>query len=272
VVVPLSDAGELCIYTRAAADFVVDVNGYVPAGSPLGLFSPARYLDTRPAAGPTGGAMVAAEGHIRVQVADVGGVPADAAAAVVNVTAVTPSEHGYATVYPCTGDPTAGSSLNYVPGQVVPNGAIVRLSDAGELCVFTKAAAHLLVDVAGFVPAGAEGLDTIAPSRLFDSREGARLGPAGMVEIQVTGRAGVPAGADAALLNVAVIEPDDAGYITLWPCGARPRTSNLNHAPGTLVRANNALTQLSPDGTVCAFSRAGADLVVDVNGWLDPPA
>jgi hypothetical protein len=34
----------------------------------------------------------------------------------------------------------------------------------------------------------------------------------------------------------------------------------------------NALTQLSPDGTVCAFSRVGADLVVDVSGWLDPPA
>jgi hypothetical protein len=178
----------------------------------------------------------------------------------------------WAPPYPTLIEYSGYATADPVPGQVVPNGAIVRLSDAGELCVFTKAAAHALVDVAGYVPAGAAGIRTIAPSRLVDSRDGARLGPTDMVEIQVAGWAGVPATADAALLNVAVIEPDDAGYITLWLCGPRPRTSNLNHAPGTLVRANNALTQLSPDGTICAFSRTAADIVVDVTGWLEPTA
>ena len=265
VVVPLSPGGEMCISSRAAADYVVDVSGYVPAGSPIGMFAPTRLLDTR-----TGDPPVPAGGHARVQVAGVGAVPSGASAALVNVTAVAPAGSGYVTVYPCTGDPTAASSLNYLAGQVVANGAVVALSDDGAICVHTKAESHLLVDVAGYVPAAAEGIDTTAPTRVFDSRDATRLSAGETVELQVAGVAGVPSGAAGALLNVAVT-PDAPGYVTLGPCGARPRTSNLNHAAGVL-RANNVVTKLSPAGTVCLFSLAAADVVVDLTGWLDPPS
>ncbi len=264
VVVPLDASGAVCIATHAAADFVLDVNGYVPAGSPLGMFSPSRFLDTR-----TAGTPVPAGEHIRVQIAGVGDVPAGATAALVNVTAVAPAGNGYATVYPCAGDPTAASSLNYLAGQVVPNGGLVELSGTGALCVHTKAATHVLVDVAGYVPPGAVGLGTIAPARLFDSRGGTRLPAGGSVEIQVAGRRGVPGTAEAAILNVVTVTPDGPGYVTLWPCGARPRTSNVNHADGGVLRANNAVVMLSDAGTVCAYSRVATDLVVDVTGWLD---
>ena len=269
VVVPLSADGELCIATHAAADFVVDVNGFVPAGSPLGLFTPARYLDTRVTSGATGGLPVAAGAHATVRIAGVGEVPGDAAAAVVNVTAVVPEGNGYVTVYPCVGDPKAASSLNYLAGEVVPNGAIVDLSDDGTICVFTLAAAHLVVDIAGFVPAGAERLRTTAPTRLFDSRPDDRFAVAGMTEIRVAGRAGVAPDATAAILNVVTVEPDGPGYVTLWPCGTRPRTSNLNHATAGVVRANNAITKLSADGTVCVFSLVPTHIVVDTTGWIE---
>ena len=171
-------------------------------------------------------------------------------------------------MYPCTGDPTAASSLNYLTGQVVPNGAIVALADDGAVCVHTKAESHLLVDVAGYVAAAATGIGTTAPTRVFDSRDTSPLVAGGMIELKVAGLAGIPLDASGVLLNVAVVTPDVPGYVTLWPCGERPRTSNLNYASGVL-RANNAVTKLSPAGTVCLFSLAAADVVVDLTGWVD---
>lgn len=270
VVVGLSDAGDLCIATHAAADYVVDVNGYVPAGSPLGLRQPQRFLDTRDPVGPTAGVPVAGGAHVAVQVAGVGNVPGDATAAIVTVTAVTPDGPGYATAFPCDGDPTAASTLNYVAGQTVPNGVTADLSDTGRLCVFTRADAHLIVDVAGYVPAGAAGIATHAPTRLLDTRDTGRLPAQAVVEIDVAGHAGVPDDAEAVLFNLALVHPEGAGYLTLWPCGERPRTSNLNHAPGTVARANNAITKLSEAGTVCLFTREPTDVIVDVVGWLTP--
>ena len=168
------------------------------------------------------------------------------------------------------GVPTAGR---------VPNGAIVQLSDDGELCIFTSATSHLLLDVAGYVPDGTDSLSTIPAARLFDSRaglplvdgtaDGPRIPGGEFREIQVTGRAGVPDDASAALLNVGIVFPDGPGFVTLWPCGPMPTTSNLNHALGGGVRANNAVTKLSADGKVCVYTLSGADLILDITGWLE---
>lgn len=273
VVVPLGAGGRLCVATHADADFVLDVNGYVPAGSPLGLFTPARFLDTRPGAElfdgvSPGGGPVAAETQVEVQVAGRGNVPADAAAAIVSVTAVTPDGPGYVSLYPCSGDPRAASTLNYAPGQVVPNGSIAELSSHGTLCVWTKASAHLIVDVAGYVPGGTTSLTTRPPTRLLDTRStGAPVAAEGVIEVRIAGQGDVPPNATAAILNAGAVGPDGAGYLTLWSCGALPTTSNVNYVAGA-VRANNTLTELSPSGSVCVFSKAGSHVIVDITGWV----
>ena len=87
------------------------------------------------------------------------------------------------------------------------------------------------------------------------------------IEVKVAGRGNVPANATAAFFNVTVVNPSAAGFITLYPCGTRPTTSNVNHTAG-VVRANNAMTQLSANGTVCIYSKAAADVVLDVTGWV----
>src|SRR5690606_38519915 len=99
------------------------------------------FLDSR----DDDGAPAVAGATVVVPVAGRLGVPDDAAAAVVSVTAVTPDGAGFATLYPCDGDPEQASTLNYLAGQYVPNGAIAQLSDDGELCVFTSAESHLLL-------------------------------------------------------------------------------------------------------------------------------
>ena len=287
-VVPLNAAGEVCVFTLNGSDFVLDVNGYVHPEAPDVGIDPTRYLDTRPGDdtptfddGSHGPARATAGSVVEVQIAGRGDVPVGARAAIVNVTAIYPAAEGYLTLYPCGGDVPGTSTVNYFAGQVVPNGALVDLSDDGKLCIFTLADTDIALDVAGFIPAvGAELVSLVNPLRLHDSRpgepvaEGAanqqRLGAGETIEIQVTGRAGIPASAGAAFLNVAAVGPDGPGYVTLYPCSEdRPEASNVNFATGGTVRANNAYTVLTEDGTVCAYTLVGTHLVVDITGWTE---
>ncbi|MCB0967375.1 MAG: hypothetical protein KDB37_11115, partial [Ilumatobacter sp.] len=203
---------------------------------------------------------------------------ADATAAIVNVTLIAADGPGHVTLFPC-GDRPEASTLNYAAGEVVPNGAIVALSNTGSLCVSTHRSADIVLDVSGFVPAGVPTLATSTPARFLDTRgdgtvdgesNGGGAVPGGhQVEIRVAGRSGVPADATAAILNVTIIAPQAAaGHVTVHPCGELPVASNLNHTQSGVVRANNAVTKLSERGTVCVFTVAEADFVVDVNGWL----
>ncbi|HUF97919.1 MAG TPA: hypothetical protein VMM60_07290, partial [Ilumatobacter sp.] len=208
-----------------------------------------------------------------------GSIPEDAAAAMVNVTAVDPDDDGFLTVFPC-GDLPTTSTVNYFEGQFVPNGAVAELSDDGTVCIYSLAATDILLDVSGYVPAGAGGLSTMVPARLLDTRPGeltidgesagdGRVPANGFIEVQVTGRAGIPEDATAAILNVGVVFPDGPGFVTLYPCGDVPVASNVNHTTGGVVRANNSITQLSDDGSVCIFTLSGTDLILDVAGWID---
>jgi hypothetical protein len=84
-------------------------------------------------------------------VAGRGGVPADADAVMLNVTAVFPSGPGFLTVYPCGAPLPAASNVNYVAGDVAPNAVLAKIGDGGKVCIYTKAETHIIVDVAGYV-------------------------------------------------------------------------------------------------------------------------
>lgn len=288
VVVPLDSDGGVCVFTKAGADFALDVNGFVDASSPLVGINPSRYLDTRTdgsavtfdgAAQATG--LVPAEGVARVQIGGRGTVPLDATAVFVNVTAVAPEGNGYLRLYPCGALP-ATSTLNYATGQTVPNGALALLSPEGELCIMTKAATQVIVDVMAYLPAGAEGLTAITPERFADTRPGwpalvdgaptgvpDRLAADEVIEVEVAGRGSVPGDATAVLFNVTAVEPDGPGYLTLFPCtDTLPKASNVNFTMPGSVRANNATTLLSPEGTVCVYAKTPVDVILDVMGYV----
>jgi hypothetical protein len=247
--------------------------------SMIASFSPVRLADTRPdwvaadglfvGTGPVPGGQ-----FVQVSVANRGGVPADAQAAVVNVTVVSPASNGYATVFPCGTIPPT-SSLNYSAGEDVANEVIAKLSPTGSICVFTYATANIIVDVAGYVPAGSDYM-AMNPVRLADTRPGwvaadglfKGTGPVSggqFVQVSVAGRAGVPSDAKAVVANVTIADPVAGGYATVYPCGTVPYTSSLNYATGEAV-ANEVIAKLSPTGTICVFTYATANIIVDVAG------
>ena len=137
--------------------------------------TPLRFADTRPGWVAADGLFygtgpVPAGGVVVVPIAGRGAVPVDAKAVVANVTLVGAAAPGFATVFPCGPVPDA-SSVNYlaVTNEAVANEVIVKLSSAGSICVFTSAAANVLVDVAGYVPASSDFV-SLTPVRLGDTR------------------------------------------------------------------------------------------------------
>jgi hypothetical protein len=85
------------------------------------------------------------------------------------------------------------------------------------------------------------------------------------VQVPVAGRGGVPAGANGAVLNVTIVDPVAGGYATVYPCGTVPFTSSVNYSAGENV-ANEVFATLSSTGTICVYTSATANVIVDVAG------
>ena len=149
-------SGNICLFTSQAIHLVVDVVGYLPAGSTYTAISPARFLDTR-ANGETIDDVSQREGLVgageeyELQIAGRPGVPAAATAVVVNVTAAGPVDRGFVTVHPCVTPRPNASSLNYVARVNGANELITQLDGDGKICLFTDQPVNLIVDVVGWL-------------------------------------------------------------------------------------------------------------------------
>lgn len=280
VVAVLAD-GDVCIYTSAATDLIVDVNGSFALGSMLDAIAPVRLLDTRIAnatvdGASSGGGPLGGDTTTVVPIAGRGGVAEDASTALVNVTVVDPVAAGFVTVFPCADGRPDASNVNFVAGQTVANLVAAALDGAGELCVYTSVDAHVLIDASGSAGAAAD-LVPLVPARLYDSRipgatvdglqRGAgRVAADSVVRVDVAGRGGVPDDAIAAVVNITVVDADAPGFLTVWDCSTpRPNASNLNHLDGQgRALAAAAFTELNAAGQLCVYASAGTDLLVDV--------
>ena len=274
VIAPLSADGRICFYSSVDTDLIADINGWFTAGAGFAALPPTRVFDTRPDE-PQGAVSVAKQqyGDLMVRVTGAAGVPVDGVSAVsLNVTAIHPVGAGFVTVYPC-GERPLTSSLNYAAGQIIPNAVIAPVSADGEICIHSSSGANLVADINGWFATGA-GFAPLPPARVFDTRPAEPQGAVtvvkqqyGFLQVKITGAGGVPlTNVDAVSLNVTVVDPVAAGFVTVYPCGDRPLTSSLNYTAGEIV-PNAVLAPVSASGEVCFYSSADAHLVVDVNGW-----
>ncbi len=264
----IADDDTVCVATRAVTDYVVDLVGFVPAGSPLTpLDAPTRILDTRDGTGGTNPSPVPDGATVEVQIAGVGDAATDASAAVLNLTAVGGSLAGRVTAHPCDREPSLTSSVNYAAGHTVANLVVARLDDVGRVCLTTKHASDLVVDLVAFA---AEGLDLLpAPRRILDTRNGdAGPIPAGSTtEVAVGENAGTPLG-DAALYNLATVDGSSRGYVVAHDCDdERPLAATRNHAGPSPVSVL-ALTHMSRAESICVFNRSATHLTIDLIGTV----
>ncbi len=283
--VRVGDGGKISVFSSVPTHLLVDVQGYVPTGSPIAVMTPARLLDTRSANSTidgqeAGAGRASAKSTTDVVVAGRAGVPTTGVAGVfVNVTAVDPTSAGFLTTWPSRVTMPNASTANYVTGQNVANNAYVGLGANGKISVFTQAASHLIVDIVGYVPIDAAPLPS-TPARLLDTRKtgetidgkyaaGGVLRPLSELSVVVAGRGPAPAtGAGAVILNVTAVDPAADGFVTAWATGQqRPTASMLNYKKGATV-ANGTIVPLGDGGRISLYSQSSTHLIVDIVGWL----
>ncbi|HWM20412.1 MAG TPA: hypothetical protein VNO51_12040, partial [Ilumatobacteraceae bacterium] len=284
-IVGAADGGVLVTTQTASTGALRRYDGGPVSSSALESLTPGRLMDTREGQSTVDGLFAgigvrAANSVTELQVGGRGGVPADAEAVVLNVTVTAPVASGFITVYPCGEAVPTTSNLNFVAGDTVANAVVVKMGTGGRVCLFAaESATHLIADVNGFFPAGS-GFESLSPGRLLDSREGqstvdgqfAGIGVRAansVTELLVGGRGGVPADADAVVLNVTVTGATGNGFITVFPCGEPlPTASNLNFVTGDTV-PNAVIVKVGAGGRVCLFAAESAThLIADVNGYF----
>ncbi|KRA20412.1 hypothetical protein [Lysobacter sp. Root604] len=140
------------------------------------------------------------------------------------------------------------------------------------------------VSVKAFYPQTDRLLYTmLSPCRLADTRTVARRLYAGEARVFNTdtmltqqgganGGCGLPSDASAVTLNITVVDPGTAGYLTVYPTGGvRPLASSLNYRNGDIV-GNEIIARIGGDNlpSFTLYSYAAADVVIDVAGYFSP--
>jgi hypothetical protein len=125
---------------------------YDPDGARYVALNPRRVLDTRTGNGRFGplgaGATYAHQSRL------VNSVPADATAALMNVTVVFPSGPGHLTVFPDgAGGQPGTANLNFFAREIVPNAVMSAIGPTGRIAIFnnnSSPATPIVVDLAGY--------------------------------------------------------------------------------------------------------------------------
>ena len=291
VEVAVGAGGQISIYNGfGTVDLVLDMEGYVGVPTsvppPAGLYNPVvpnRVLDTRLGMGAPA-APVCAGQTISVKIAGTSGIPSTGVAAVtlnvtVTRTVVAPSS---LTVYPTGSARPLTSNLNFVPGQTIANGVIVKLGTGGSAGYvdFYDAAGHtdIVADVSGWftdatTSTGGSRYVGLSPTRLLDTRTTQVVGPGTTHVLAVAGSGGVPLMGSAVppagvVLNITVTDTTAASYLTLWPDGTgQPLASDLNWVAGDTL-PNLIVVKLGANGSIDFYNGFGmTDVIVDVVGW-----
>lgn len=220
-----------------------------------------------------------ADNHIRVKVRDRDGVPADATAVVLTVTAKNRQTiNNYVTVFP-THSPSVpeASNLNLPrPDEVTANLAFVKVGGDHSVDVFQFGACESIVDILGyFVPVTAatrrgrfEGLPVAR--RALDTRPNF-VGAGSFTVVDVSPY--VPSEAASVVINLTSLANPGGGFFSAVPYSvtSEPKTSSLNVF---FPNDKRAAAVIVPVETVAGkrlikiYSSTSAKLIVDVTGYF----
>lgn len=279
--VKVTPTGSVDVYNGSSGAVTVNV-------ATVGLQSHAQYADTyHPASSVrlldtrTGGSTgPVAGGHsVTLPVAGTHGVPAGAAAVVLNVAATTTKASGGLTVSTHGTSDSSVSGPFWTTGQTASAQVVIPLTD-GKVVLRngSKASANLVADLVGWYGTTANGSEflPVDPVRVLNTRTGtgtagkiATLAAHATLKLKVTGAHGVPAsGVTAVDLNLTVPSPASSGYLVAYPDGtSRPGVYSLNFTKGHAT-ADRALVKVGTDGEIDLYNAGSGpvDVTADFLG------
>ncbi len=291
VTVGLSSTGTVEIFNHVGSTNVaVDVEGYytsTAASNGSGLYnalSPTRVLGTLQSGLP-----IPADSFVQVPVAGssaADGVPSNATAVVVNVTAAGATAPSFLTVFPfsTTSGPPTASNLNFgaqAANQAIANRVTVGVGSSGSIGVYNHAGTvNVDVDVSGYYTgSGGTGSTFVAitPQRLTDTRSATNGTPiaANTSESFSLTNSAIPADAAAVAANFTVVPGNAPGYATVYPTAdtTPPVASDVNWtASESPAVPNYTIADTAGTGSVAVFNSHGAtiNLLIDAFGYFTP--
>ena len=186
--------GGICAYSYAETDMLVDVHGVFreAGGSFFQAVRPTRVMDTRQSSLRWHGRLNANQ-PVRIPFRQIPGMPSDADAVWLNLTAVSPVDNGFLSLVPCD-VPVQTSVLNFEEERNTPANVLMGLDADGALCLNSSVRTHILIDVFGyFVPT--------------------YLAPRPDVDAGISGSVGEHL--DAGSADVAMMSPEDNGGLAV---------------------------------------------------------
>jgi hypothetical protein len=257
--------------------------------------NPKRILDTRSGIGAAR-AKVGAGQTIDLQVAGVttdgGQVPANATAAVLNVTVTNTTGTTDVRVFPSGTARPGSSNLNAGKSQTVPNLVTATLGANGKVSIYNSGGTvDLIADLGGWYTPGTSGagFTAVDPRRILDTRPApdGPVGPSGgpvragaPIDVQVTGTVptagggsvSIPADATAVVLNVTATSATTFTDVRVYPTpsdasAAPPVVSNLNLGRGQIT-PNLVTVAVGAGGKVRFRNASGSvQLLADIAGY-----
>ncbi|MEU6154061.1 hypothetical protein ABZ816_29120 [Actinosynnema sp. NPDC047251] len=250
-------------------------------GDYVQLNAHAQVLDTRDgtgtAKGPKGPASTTA-----FPVLGVGGVPTSGVGSVmVRVAILAPSAPTWLELWPDgTTRPTNLTAVTANAGEDLATFTAVKVGANGKIAVYNASGnTGIVVEVHGYFKSAqgtnGGGFVPVTHTRLIDTRSGlgtakATIPAGGTRTVTLTGGL-VPAGAQAAWVNLATPGTSAKGWFSYAPTGGSSRPV-LNYVPGTTQQA--AVIQLPADGKVTFTNKgtAAVDFMVNVQGYYTASA
>jgi hypothetical protein len=278
-----SGSGAISLSTNTGqTDVLIDVVGYFVKsrsgdGAELQPVTPYRVLSSRDSIGPYNSPWGPKETR-SLQIVGTG-VPADASAVVLNVTATQGTAlTSHLRIFPHGQPLPDASSLNFEANVNTPNLVTVGLS-GGQIDIYNSSGAvHVVADVVGYYGPSGGIFVPIANVRVLDSRsvskigELSRWGPDQTQILQLGGVESIPDNATGVVLNMTGVGATENTNIRVFPASSKvPTISNLNLIGGGVPRPNAVVVGLNSDGAVGIYNFVGnVDLVVDVVGYFIP--
>lgn len=285
VTVPVGAQGGVTIFNHAGtANVVVDLDGYYTSTpQATGLYNPVnplRVFGTLASGNAIGTGVSSA-------VAVTGGstgVPADASAVVVNVTAAGSTEASFLTVYPepnsGTPTPPTSANLNFDAGQIIGNRVVVPAGKNGDIELYNHAGSvNVDVDLYGYYTGMAgelgSGFVPLSPTRFVDtrvSRGGSIISGVNSENFDFISD-GIPITATAIAAGVTVVPGNQGGYLAIYPTidSAPPGVGDLAFPAGTVTQSFSQGTLNSASIKIFNSSATPVDVVIDAFGYFAPP-
>jgi hypothetical protein len=114
---------------------------------------PCRVADTRNPDSPSGGPALSAKTTRDFPIAGLCGIPPSAGAIAINIAVFQPSNGGDLRIFPTGGAAPLASAINFRPGIVRANNAVISLGSGGQIsvqCDMLSGSTNLFLDVYGY--------------------------------------------------------------------------------------------------------------------------